>query len=196
MRESSLEFLSGGTKCRGTLYTPDASSHALPGIVMAHGFALTHASGLVPFKTAFCNAGYAVFAFDYRHFGESGGEPRQVLNPWREVEDWLAAANYIRQADGVDGGRVCLWGTSLAGGLVTVAAATDGSVQCIISQCPMMDGAASVLEVMRYGGIGQGLRLSYHAARDVLRRVMGMSPHYIGAAGHPGDAKLMTAEDC
>src|SRR5262245_34279357 len=171
MRQNSVEFLSGRTKCRGTLYTPEAPSRALPCIVMAHGFAL-------------------------KHFGESGGVPRQVLNPWREIEDWLAAANDIRLVDGVDGGRICLWGTSFSGGLVTVAAAIDGSVQCIVSQCPMMDGAASVLEVMRYGGIGQGLRLSYHAAWDLLRRVMGRSPHYIGAVGHPGDVALMTAEDC
>jgi pimeloyl-ACP methyl ester carboxylesterase len=195
LRENSLEFLSGGTKCRGTLYTSNTASNALPCIVMAHGFALTHASGLMSFKNAFCDAGYAVFAFDYRHFGESGGEPRQVCNPWREVEDWLTATNHIRQIDGVDGSRICLWGTSFSGGLVTVAAARDRNVQCIIAQCPLMDGAASVLDVMRYGGIGQGLRLSYHATLDLLRRVMGMSPHYLGAAGHPGDAAFMTSED-
>jgi len=79
---------------------------------------------------------------------------------------------------------------------VTVAAAKDGNVQCIIAQCPMMDGAASVLEVVRYGGITQGLRISHHAVLDLLRRRLGMSPNYIGAAGRPGSAALMTAEDC
>lgn len=196
MQERVLEFISSGTRCQGTLYTPDTVSRALPCIVMAHGFALTHASGLTAFKEAFCNAGYAVFAFDYRHFGESGGEPRQILNPWREVEDWLAATKFVRQMDGLDKDRVCLWGTSFSGGLVTVAAAKDGNVQCMISQCPMMDGTASVLEVIRYGGIGQGLQLSYHAILDMVRRGLGMSPHYIGAAGRPGDAALMTAADC
>ena len=66
MRENPLEFTSNVTKCQGILYTPDDANGALPCIVMAHGFALTHASGLTPFKEAFCGSGYAVFAFDYR----------------------------------------------------------------------------------------------------------------------------------
>ena len=61
---------------------------------------------------------------------------------------------------------------------MTVAAAKDGNVQCIIAQCPMMDGAAAVLEVVRYGGITQGLRISHHAVLDLLRRRLGMSPNY------------------
>jgi hypothetical protein len=70
MIETPLEFPSCGTTCRGVLDTPDADSRNLPCIVMAHGFGLTHASGLAPFKEAFCQAGYAVGHFDvYR------GEP-------------------------------------------------------------------------------------------------------------------------
>lgn len=149
-----------------------------------------------PFKEAFCKAGHAVLAFDYRRFGDSSGEPRQLLDPWKQVDDYLSALSFVRQLNGIDTNRICLWGTSFSGGLVTVAAARDGNVRCIISQCPMMDGVSSVLEVLRYGGISQGVRLTYHAIIDWLRRGIGMSPHYIGAAGRPGTAALMTAEDC
>ncbi|MCG7198762.1 alpha/beta hydrolase [Marinobacter pelagius] len=196
MIETPLEFPSQGTTCRGVLYTPDADSRNLPCIVMAHGFGLTHASGLAPFKEAFCKAGYAVFAFDYRHFGDSEGEPRQVLSPGKEVADWLAALAFARQLDGVDGSRICLWGTSFSGGLVIVAAAKDGNVQCTISQCPMMDGLASLLGVIGYAGIMQALRLTWHGTVDWIRRGLGMSPRYIASAGRPGELGMMTAEDC
>lgn len=55
MIETPYEFLCDGTTCRGVLYTPDAGGKNLPCIVIAHGFALTHGSGLAPFKEAFCN---------------------------------------------------------------------------------------------------------------------------------------------
>lgn len=196
MIETPLEFPSHGTTCRGVLYTPDADSRNRPCIVMAHGFGLTHASGLAPFKEAFCKAGYAVFAFDYRHFGDSEGEPRQTLSPSREVADWLAALDFVRQLDRVDGSRICLWGTSFSGGLVVAAAARDGNVQGIISQCPMMDGLASLLGVVGYAGITQAMRLTWHGTVDWIRRGLGMSPRYIASAGRPGELGMMTSEDC
>lgn len=196
MQEQQLEFSSHGTTCRGVLYLPDGSTGKRPCIVMAHGFALTHASGLLPFKQAFCDAGYAVFAFDYRSFGDSDGEPRQVMVPNREVEDYLAATRFVRTLEAVDASRICLWGTSFAGGLVIKSAALDGHVQATISQCPLVDGLGGVLRVMSYAGIGQILRLSYHATVDVLASLAGLPPRYVKAAGHPGEAGLMTAPDC
>lgn len=196
MQERQLEFSSRGTTCRGVLYLPDDGTGKRPCIVMAHGFALTHASGLLPFKKAFCAAGYAVFAFDYRSFGDSDGEPRQVMVPNREVEDYLAATRFVRTLEAVDASRICLWGTSFAGGLVINAAAHDGQVQATISQCPLMDGLGGVMRVTSYAGIWQILRLSYHATVDVLGSLIGMSPRYVKAAGHPGEAALMTAPDC
>ncbi|PXX89542.1 alpha/beta hydrolase [Marinobacter vulgaris] len=196
MIEMPLEFQSQSITCRGVLYTPDADSRNLPCIVMAHGFGLTHASGLASFKEAFCQAGYAVFAFDYRHFGESDGQPRQTLSPRKEVADWLAALCFARKLDRIDGSRICLWGTSFSGGLVIAAAAKDGNVQCTISQCPMMDGLASLLGVIGYAGITQALRLTWHGTVDWIRRGLGMSPRYIASAGRPGELGMMTADDC
>ncbi len=148
---------------------------------------MTHASGLTPFKEALCNAGYAVFAFDYRHFGESDGQPRQMLSPRKEVADWLAAPNFARQLDRIDGSRMCLWGTSFSGGLVIVAAAKDGNVQCTISRCPMTDSLASLPGVVGYAGPMQAMRLTYHGTVDWLRRGLVMSPRYIASAGRPGE---------
>jgi len=60
----------------------------------------------------------------------------------------------------------------------------------------MMDGLASVFEVIRYAGITHVMKLSAHGSLDVGRALLGMSPHYIASAGRPGDVAAMTAEDC
>ena len=196
MKREDLAFESQGVTCRGWFYQSEHGSGKGPCVVMAHGFGATRACGIEPFAEAFCHAGYHVFLFDYRHFGDSEGEPRQLLNPEREVQDWLAALAFMRAHPDVDAERICLWGTSFSGGLVTVAAARDGNVQCVIAQCPMMDGLASVLAVIGYGGLGQGLKLTAHGLLDLGRRMLGLSPHYIASAGRPGEAAAMTAEDC
>ena len=191
-----LRFRSQGTPCQGYFYRPVNTKGPVPCVIMGHGFAATRECGIAPYAEAFVNAGYAAFLFDYRHFGASGGEPRQVLVPSREAEDWLSAIRFVRTLDGIRADAIALWGTSFGGGLVTVAAARDGNVQAIIAQCPMMDGFASVVEVIRYAGLGQAMKLSAHGAIDVTRALFGMSPHYIASAGRPGEVAAMSAHDC
>ena len=195
MQREDIQFESRGVPCRGYLYRPE-SGGPVPCVIMGHGFAATRDAGLAPFAEAFAGAGYAVFVFDYRHFGASGGEPRQLLVPGREIEDWLSALAFVRQLPDIKTDAIALWGTSFGGGLVTVAAARDGHVQAIIAQCPMMDGLASVLAVIGYAGLGQGLKLTAHGMRDIGRAVVGRSPHYIASAGRPGEVAAMSAHDC
>jgi len=188
-----LRFVSAGQSCRGDLYLPSGKGPFLT-VVMGHGFGLTKACGLDPFRDAFVEAGYAVFLFDYRHFGESEGVPRQVLIPNREVADWQAALACVRKQPEVDNQRIVLWGTSFGGGLVTVVAGRE-PVAGIIAQCPMMDGLASVLEVVRYAGIGQALKMSGAGLLDVARSVIGMEPYLIPSAGKPGELAAMSSHD-
>lgn len=196
MQREDLSFDSQGVTCRGYLYRPANATKDVPCIVMGHGFAATRDAGLAPFAEAFAAAGYAAFIFDYRHFGDSAGEPRQLLVPSREIQDWLAAISFARTLKGIDADAIALWGTSFGGGLVTSAAARDGKVQAIIAQCPMMDGAASVQAVIGYAGIGQALKLTAHGMLDMSRALLGMSPHYIKSAGKPGEVAAMSAPDC
>lgn len=194
-KREDLEFDSHGTRCQGYLYRPLNASAPVPCVIMAHGFGATRECGLTPYAEAFARAGYAVFLFDYRHFGASGGEARQVLLPWREVADWLAAIAFVRGIDGVRADAIALWGTSFAGGLATIAAARDGHVQALIAQCPLMDGVGAVTAALRYAGAGHVLKLTAHATLDIARAIVGMSPHYISSAGRPGEMAAMTSSD-
>ena len=72
---------SHGERLAAYLYRPTGPGpQARPCVVMAHGFSATRDDGLADYAEAFCDAGFAVLVFDYRHFGASSGQPRQLLD--------------------------------------------------------------------------------------------------------------------
>ena len=72
-----LTFPSGEDTCAAWLYRPDGAEGPVPCIVMAHGFTATREDRLPAYAERFAAAGMAVLLFDYRHFGDSTGEPRR-----------------------------------------------------------------------------------------------------------------------
>ena len=94
-------------------------------MVLAHGFGGVKEARLDAYAERFAAAGYAALVFDYRHFGDSGGEPRLLIDIGRQQADWRAAIAFARALEGVDGERIALWGTSFSGGHV-IELAADG----------------------------------------------------------------------
>jgi alpha/beta superfamily hydrolase len=93
--------------------------------------------GLHQYACAFVAGGLAALVFDYRSFGGSEGEPRQWVSPSRHVQDWQSAVDYAKQQlqQQVDCSKMCLWGTSFAGGHVLVTAARNpANVVAVVSQ--------------------------------------------------------------
>ncbi len=190
-----VSFNVEGNRISAWLYLPDDLSSPVPCIVMAHGLGATKDMGLDLYATRFRDAGMAVLAFDYRHLGESEGEPRQLVWIPYQLQDYAAAVEYVRSLREIDGKRVALWGTSLSGGHVLVTAARDDSIACASAQCPMLDGAAASHEQLHRLGIKYALRMVGHAQRDLVRSWLGLSPHRIPIVGRPGTIALMADED-
>lgn len=189
MNRLDVQFTSGKDQCHAWLYLPD-NPHA-PVIVMAHGLGAVRTMRLDAFAERFCRAGYACLVFDYRHFGDSGGTPRQLLDVSQQLQDWHAAIAFARGRPDVDGSKTILWGTSFSGGHVIAVGAEDGRVAAVVSQCPFTDGLASTLAL----GPVSGAKVSALAILDVLGAVFGRSPVMVAISGQPGAAALMTAPD-
>jgi uncharacterized protein len=191
-------FDSHGTRCEA--WSLRAGTDALTGprgrpcVVMGHGFGATRDAGLLPFAERFAAAGADVLVFDYRGYGTSAGTPRQDVDHRRHRQDYHAAIAHARGLDGVDPERIVLWGSSYSGGHVVPVAAADGRVAAVVSQGAAMDGLAALLEIGRYAGIGQLLRLTGHALRDIAGAVAGRGPHLIPVVGPPGSLAAITAE--
>src|SRR5215510_8690764 len=77
-----------------TLSLHDALPISHPVVVLVHGGGAVHDMKLPEYEAAFGRAGLAVLAFDYRHFGDSDGEPRQLLSIRRQLDDTEAAIRF------------------------------------------------------------------------------------------------------
>ncbi len=188
MDRQDVAFDSQGQRCAAWFY-PSSVQGRRPCVVLAHGLAAIKEMRLDAFAEQFVQAGYHALVFDYRHFGDSEGEPRQLLDIKEQHQDWHAAIAYARTRPEVDPKKVVLWGTSLSGGHVVAVAAKDRQVAAVISQVPHMLGLTSGLA----GGPLVGMRLTFHGLVDLLGNLFRRSPHYVDAAGEPGRLAVMTA---
>ena len=188
-----VSFNVKGTSIRAWLYLPENSTAPVPCIVMGHGFGGTRDMGLERYAIRFLAAGYAALTFDYRHFGESDGQPRQLIWFPYQLDDWQAAINYARSLNEIDPAKIALWGTSASGGHVIVSAAKDKNIACVSAQCPGLDGRASALMAFKKQGLN--FRLIVHAQRDLVRSWLGLSPHKIPIVGKPGNIACITTSD-
>ncbi|MFE7895519.1 alpha/beta hydrolase [Streptomyces sp. NPDC057412] len=184
-------FDSGGTRCAARVYRPGAADEPAPVVVMAHGFGAVRALRLYAYAERFAAAGYAVVVFDYRNFGESEGEPRQVLDVAMQHEDWRAALRHARSLDGIDPTRVVAWGTSFAGGHVITLAGQGEPLSAVIAQVPHVSGPAAV----RSAGLRAALRVGVPGIRDAIGARLGREPVYVDSVGLPGHTAMMTSPD-
>jgi fermentation-respiration switch protein FrsA (DUF1100 family) len=187
---NDVEFPSGGLRCAAWLYRPDADG-PLPLVVMAHGFSGTREMRLDAYAERFAQEGIAALVFDYRHFGASAGEPRQLLDIRRQHEDYVAAIAYARQLDWVDANRIALFGSSFSGGHVLAVGAHDDRLAAIVSQCPFTDGLATLPNL----GVANVLKGAVAGLRDQLGALAGRAPYYVPVTGEPGSFAVMTTPD-
>ena len=193
MGRTSVTFDSWGSRCAAWLYEPDGGSEEdrVPCVVMAHGFAGIKEAALAGYAERFARLGLAVLVFDYRNFGESEGEPRQLLDIGMQLADWAAAIAYARTLAGVDPERIALWGSSFSGGHVLRTAARDHRVAAVIAQAPFVDGIPTLTNLPP----AQALKLTAAGLRDQFGALRGRAPFMLKAVGPPGSVAAMTSPD-
>jgi hypothetical protein len=112
---------SGDDEVVGTLVLPDGPPR---GAVVATGPLTSvkeQASGV--YAHAVAERGWAGLAIDLRRFGESGGEPRQMVDPGSDAQDASAAAAWL--AERFPGLPVAGLGVCFGAGPMAVAVARD-----------------------------------------------------------------------
>ncbi len=186
----NVSFKVEGTSISAWLYLPKDLSIPVACIIMGHGFGGTKDMLLERYAVRYQEAGFAVLTFDYRHFGESEGEPRQLVWLPYQLEDYTAAVEYARSRKEIDPARIALWGTSASGGYGIVIAARDQKIACVVGQCPGLDPHASGQKLLKEMGIRLFLRLFIHGQRDMIRSRFGLSAHTIPIVGKPGTLAL------
>lgn len=115
-----------------------------PVVVLCHGFCGVQGFLLPDIARGFARDGWVAVTFDYRGFGESGGE-RGLITPRRQQEDILAVLRWVRFNPVLDEQRLALWGVGLGGGYVLAVAARLPWVRCVVTQMPMLEGESLVM---------------------------------------------------
>ena len=185
-----VSFTSGEDTCAAWLYLPIGVT-APPVVILGHGLGATREMRLDAFAERFARAGIAALAFTYRHFGDSSGQPRQLLSINRQLADWDAAIAYARTRCDVDGTRIAVWGSSFGGGHAITVAARHPELKAAVAQCPFTDGLASALAL----GSAESLRVLPTVAKDLAAMLGRRAPTMIPLAGPPGSLALMNAPD-
>jgi pimeloyl-ACP methyl ester carboxylesterase len=156
--------------------------------VVAHGIGAIRQVRLSAYAERFAQAGYAMLSFDYRHWGDSEGNPRYHCSISRQLEDIEAAIDCVRKRVEIDPRRIALFGTSFGGGHALVVAARRPDLAAVISQCTVTDCLAVALRTP----LRQVWQWVSAATIDQIRGWVGLSAKYIKLAGEPGQNALMT----
>lgn len=141
MRTTEVTFYSEGDPIAALWRTPDTGDGPFRAVVQGPGWlGLKDAKLYVRYHEALTDAGFAVLVFDYRGFGDSGGD-RGVLSPVRQLQDLVNAVTYLTTRDDVDADAIGVFGTGgTGGGNAVLLAGADPRVKAAVSQVPVADG--------------------------------------------------------
>ncbi|CAF2717051.1 unnamed protein product [Rotaria sp. Silwood2] len=133
-----------GVLLHGWLFEPirEVGNQKLyPGIVMSPYYGGVKELFVDLYAEYFTKSNFVVLLYDNQNFGDSAGEPRQEIDPKKQVQDYSSAITYLQSLTNlVDPERIGIWGTSYSGGHVLVVSAIDKRVKCVVSQMPSING--------------------------------------------------------
>lgn len=152
-------FVVDGVAVNGQFHFPEGEQANLPVVVMFNGYATEWTFGTAPFIEAFTRAGFATLNFDYRYFGESEGQPRQMVDIPAQLEDCRAAIRHVLEQPWVDKSRLAIWGSSLGGGHAISMAAEFPQARALVAQVPHCCSRAAMKQV-KVAAILKGMGLS------------------------------------
>lgn len=117
----------------GTLYVPSdySSDKSYPAIVLSTPGGSVKEQAAANYAARLSAAGFVALTFDPAHQGESGGEPRDLEDPYRRGEDISYAIDALATQPGVDPLRIGALGICAGGGYAVHTARTDHRIKAL-----------------------------------------------------------------
>lgn len=125
-----IRFEVGGETVVGELYTP---AHPAPhrAVVVAGPMTSVKEQVTGVYACALATRGFAALSLDHRHYGESGGAPRQYEVWMQKVADLRAALAWLAQRPDIDAERLGLVGVCLGAGYAAWASVDEPRVKAL-----------------------------------------------------------------
>ncbi|WP_049564592.1 alpha/beta hydrolase [Streptomyces sp. SBT349] len=142
------------------LYLPDGIDDAVPlraVVLSTPGSSVKEQIG-ANYASRLAKCGVAALVFDPAHQGQSGGEPRDLEDPYRRGEDISYAIDALSTIPGIAPERIGVLGICAGGGYAVHTARTDHRIKAVGTVVPgnmgtsfrsfQPDGAAAALDTM------------------------------------------------
>jgi dienelactone hydrolase len=99
-----VSFQSEGTNLVGNLFLPEtyASGQKLPGVIVGGSWMTVKEQMAGLYAKLLAREGFVTLAFDFRYFGESGGEPRQLESATAKAQDFRNALTFLQSLPMID----------------------------------------------------------------------------------------------
>ncbi len=209
-------YYSDGLRIASHLYRPktwEKGDLPRPAIICLHGYSgMKEVYGMdVPRRL--WEEGYFILAPDHRGFGKSEGV-RGRQRPLEQAQDTYDAISYVETVEGVDPGRIGIFGTSFGGANAIWVAAFDARVKVVVSSVGVHEGERWMRSVRRpHEWAAFRARVMEAARKRVttgeptmtpLPEIMLCDPHTLGVirthhqkhADYVKDYDLQSAEAC
>ena len=151
-----------GITLAADMYVPKNANGKLPAIAVCGPFGAVKEQAAGLYAQTMAERGFLTVAFDPSYTGESGGEPRYVVSPDINTEDFSAAVDFLATNDLVDAERIGIIGICGWGGLAINAAAADPRIKATV--------ASTMYDMSRVNANGYFDADNSVEARNVLRK--------------------------
>ena len=174
----SIAFHSQGARLVGKLWTSGRGPS--PAVIVTGSWTTVKEQMPAQYAPLLAEAGFTALTFDFRGFGESEGEPREVESPRSKVEDIRNAVAFLRSQSAVDPGRIGAVPICASAGYVAAAMPEEPNIRSVAMIAPWLHDAEIVRGI--YGG-DAGVRQRIDEARAARERYAGSGDvAYIPAA--------------
>lgn len=189
MMQQRMQFVVEGDTVVGSLFLPQGPGPH-PAVIVGGPMTSVKEQVTGVYAQALAQRGFAALSIDPRHYGESGGQPRQYEFYRHKIADLRAAAEALAGHSQVDGNRIGAVGVCLGTGYIVWAAVDNPRIKAVagvvgyyrdVAEMRSKDPAAFQAKVDQ----GVAARLHYEKTGEVLT---------IPAAATQGDAAMTLQE--
>lgn len=152
---NKVTFTSVGVKMAGNLYLPASykPGDKLPAVVVAGAWTTVKEQMADLYAKRLAEQGFATLAFDFRFWGESGGEPRQYESPKMKIQDIKNAVTYLQSLPMIDGNRIGGLGVCASAGYMAQAVAEGAGLKSFVTVAAWLHDAESLRSLFGEEGV-------------------------------------------
>lgn len=182
---NDVSFESYGETLQGHLFLPKgfSSSRTYPTVIVTGSWLTVKEQMADLYARKLAERGYPALTFDFRHFGESGGQPRQLESPERKIEDIRSAVDFVQTLP-FSNDRIAGFGVCASAGYQAHASAQDERITSLVLVAPWLHNAELVKPL--YGG-EEGVQQRTDAGKAARKAYEEKNHVYIVPACNPVD---------